>query len=383
MDPDTLTLAIQAGEIPDPLATIRRIDARAALAMATLAMSHHALSFGRAICALCPLLLATLNPPAPSQACDICAIYTATELQEGRTGPRIGVAEQFTHFGTLQQDGERIPNPNEECLDSSITQLLVSFGWTSRFLLQLNTPVIHRGFQRGTEAGTERGTESGVGDISVHAIATVFHTVNETSVHRLSCSLGVKLPTGSPERLKEELADTPDHVEPEVPPVFRSVTLRPRHSTTGALSGIHGHDLALGTGSTDVILGAQWLGTYRRFYGTASLQYFIRTVGSYGYRYSNETILSGGPGLFLLTRHDTTLGFQSLLTLDTKGTDSLNGERVGDTGATFLYAGPALHWTWRSSLSADFALDIPAVRNNTAVQIVPDFRLRGGVVWRF
>ena len=39
---------------------------------------------------------------APAGACDVCAIYVSTEMSESRTGFSLGVAEQFTHFGTLQ-----------------------------------------------------------------------------------------------------------------------------------------------------------------------------------------------------------------------------------------------------------------------------------------
>ena len=36
-------------------------------------------------------------------ACDFCAVYTATEAHAGQ-GFYGGVAEQFTHFGTMQNE---------------------------------------------------------------------------------------------------------------------------------------------------------------------------------------------------------------------------------------------------------------------------------------
>lgn len=334
---------------------------------------------------LCSAVFIVLSALGVSQVlgCEICAIYTGTELLESRTGLRVGLAEQFSYFGTLQQDGEEVENRADEFLKSSITQVLIAYSWHPRLLLQGNIPLIHREFRRLTMSGIERDSVGGLGDVSVHLVGTPLQSVNERTVQRASVSVGVKLPTGSPNRLREELEEDTHGADPDIPPVFRSQRLRPRHSTGGVASGIHGHDLLLGSGSTDVILGAQWLGTYRRFYGTAMLQYFIRTEGSFDYTFANETIVAAGPGFFLLTRHDTTLGLQALLTLDTKGTDVLRGERVGDTGATFLYVGPSLHWTWQSSLSADLVVDLPAIRNNTGLQAVPDFRLRGGLVWRF
>lgn len=350
--------------------------------MAVAAMSRKRKQRERLPLALMWTALALTGIPLRTLACDICAIYTATELQESRTGLRLGLAEQFTRFATLQADGHKIDNPAHERLESSITQLIVGYGWHPRFLLQLNMPVIHRSFRRATANGVERDEISGVGDISIHAFATLFHRVQENSLQRLACSLGIELPTGSPRRLREELTGE-DSLHSDIPPVFRGQRFRPRHSGPAVRSGIHGHDLTLGSGSTDVILSAQWLGTYRRLYGTLLAQYFVRTPGSYDYTFADETIVSGGPGLFLWTRHDSTLGIQSVLTLDTKGTDTLNGTRLGDTGATFLYVGPAAHWTWQTNLSLDLGIDIPVVRNNTSLQIVPDLRLRGGFVWRF
>lgn len=319
-------------------------------------------------------------------ACDICAVYTATELQESRTGARIGVAEQFTRFGTLQRDGKEVDNPNDEWLDSSITQLIAGYHVHPRLGFQGNLPVIARHFRRVADGGVERSSETGIGDLSLHVVANVLSTVNPQSLQRAGLSLGIKLPTGSPERLAEENKSAHSDHPKHIPPVFRSPRLWPRHAAgpdSGRASGVHGHGLALGTGSTDVILGAQWVGTYRRLYGTFAAQYFVRTRGSYGYTYANETILSAGPGAFAWLDHRSSLGIQFHCALNTKGTDARRGVRVADTGATFVYVGPAVHWTWKTSVSADLALDLPVVRHTTALQIVPDFRVRGGFMWRF
>lgn len=329
------------------------------------------------------LVLAILAVASAAQACEICAIYTSTEMQESRIGIRAGVAEQFTRFATLQRDGDEVANPHRERLESSITQLLVGYTAHPRFAVQLNLPVIHRSFRRLEESGVTSGTVSGVGDLTVSALATVWSRVNPRSVQRGSLLLGIKLPTGDPDRLREELGpDTSHDLDPFIPPPFRNRWF-PRHSGTGMESGVHGHDLAMGTGSTDVLLGAHGLATFRRWYATGIVQYFIRTEGAFDYTFANELIVQGGPGYFLWLSHTGSLGLQSVLTLDTKGTDSVAGRRLGDTGATYLYAGPALHWTWGTQLTADLAADIPTVQNNTELQIVPDYRLRAGLVWRF
>src|SRR3989442_13268769 len=85
----------------------------------------------------------------PALAFDLCAIYSATQAQ-GRTGKGAfaGVAEQFTHFGTLQDAGHEVPNPTGQFLDSSISQVFVGYHFPERLGVQFNLPVIDRSFKR-------------------------------------------------------------------------------------------------------------------------------------------------------------------------------------------------------------------------------------------
>lgn len=319
--------------------------------------------------------------PTPASACDICAIYTATEMQETRTGLRLGVAQQFTHFGTLQNDGEEVPNPEDEFLDSSITQFVVGYQAHPRVRLQVNLPVIARNFRRATTTGATKGDENGFGDMSLIANVLVWSYVSEQNVIRFSLQGGIKFPTGNSDRLKEEVPEDPLDLLNENFGGAGSDRGGGAHSE--AESGIHGHDLALGSGSFDPVVGSQLVATYDRYYWHTEVQYTVRTRGSFGYEYADEFTVDAGPGAYMLMRHDYTLGIGAAFTAETKGKDNIHGDTLDDTGVTSLYAGPAVQFTWTTSLSAEFAADFPAIQNNTALQIVPDYRLRGGLVWRF
>jgi hypothetical protein len=85
------------------------------------------------------------------------------------------VAEQFTHFGTVQFDGDGIANPTGQRLDSSITQFVIGYDINERFALQFNAPLIYRDFRRPEGFNIDEGTESGFGDISLLAKAVVWH----------------------------------------------------------------------------------------------------------------------------------------------------------------------------------------------------------------
>ncbi len=341
-------------------------------------------------------------------ACDLCAIYTAAEIQQSRTGFNIGVAEQFSYFATLRDGKYKVRNEDER-LTSSITQILGGYNFTETLGVQINLPIISRTFTRVDGDGLDHGDETGLGDTSIVAMYSPLRWVNGNSVFRATIMAGIKLPTGSAGRLREELAHGDDH-DDEAVPHFPNVPGRglqglgqvatsntaasgiisSPHSDGGggAASGLHGHDLALGSGSVDGVFGAQLFANWKRLYGTGSVQYFVRSQGRFNYQYANELLWRLGPGVFLalddvgLVR-GYTLGLSALLTGETKGLDRLSGVKVVDTGVTNLYLGPALNFTWGESLQATLGGDLPVMQNTSALSLVQDFRIQGALTWRF
>jgi hypothetical protein len=340
------------------------------------------------------VLLAALALGArAARACDVCAIYTATEQRESRQGFRLGVAEQFSRFATLQDEGHKIDNPGEH-LNSATTQLIGGYDFTSRFGLQLTLPIIVRDFRRREHGVITSGSESGVGDMSLLGIVRPFSYVDDERVVRTSLFGGLKFPTGSPDRLREELPAPADGVESAATrAATRAVGLagarRARHAghddeeVDDGPIGVHGHDLALGSGSYDGLIGGTLFASWERFFWTTTVQYAMRTEGSFDYRYANEVTWGGGPGVFPYLAHDLSVAATALVSGEHKGLDTLRGVEADDTGITAVYMGPGLSLTWGTSLAADVAVDFPMLQHNTAVQIVPDYRIRGGVSWRF
>jgi hypothetical protein len=332
---------------------------------------------------------ALLLAPRPTSACDVCAIYVATEVAQSRTGFRLGVWEQWSHNTTERLNGRTIPSFGER-LDSSTTQFLLGYQLTERVGLQLSLPLIARTWRRLENGRFEDGSTVGPGDLSLLGTLQAYAHHTEHSVFLLNLVGGLKLPSGNPDFLAEEL-------EPVGAPAGPGVPLRgvPLHSTSGGdddhhdepgrrlFGGIHGHDLALGSGSVDGILGASTYWSYDRFFVSGIVQYAVRREGAFGYRYANDLTWFGGPGWYPLLNHLYTLGLQMVLSGETKGKDTQMGERLDDTALTALYFGPGVRFTWGTQLSAELYADLPVLQNNTALQTLPTFRLRGGLVWRF
>lgn len=297
-------------------------------------------------------------------ACDLCAVYSAAGANRWQTGWQTAVAEQYTYFATLQEDGHSVGNPVGQRLDSSITQWMLAYQFNERVGLQVNVPWIYRAFRRAENGAVENDVASGLGDVSVTARGRLIDEVEDDWLVSVDVLGGVKFPTGDSGRLREELNETPP--SPGAPE-----------------SGIHGHDLALGSGSVDGFVGLNVFASWRRWFGMAGAQYAIRSEGSYNYKYANDLLWNAGPGYFVWMEKKRTLGVQFNVTGEAKGRDTASGEKAEDTGMVSVFVGPAAKLTWTDRLHAELAVDVPVYQDNTALQLVPDVRVRASALWRF
>jgi hypothetical protein len=277
---------------------------------------------------------------------------------------------------------------------SSITQLVLGWQATPWLAVQANVPLISREYQRLEDGHLTRGDAGGLGDLSLLARLTpVSRAVGETLLH-LELFGGIKTPTGDSDRLAEELAE--DHNEEEEEEHGHEGALFAsgagdsagtehvgRHGDDEHESAVHGHDLALGSGSLDGILGVSLYGDWKRLFGFASVQYVIRGNGDFSYEYANDLTWEMGPGFYVVADHPWTGAVRLVASGENKGRDHQKGELVDDTAITAVYLGPGLLMTWGDSLHADLTVDLPVMQDTTGRQIVADYRLRAGLSWRF
>jgi hypothetical protein len=325
----------------------------------------------------------------PAAACDLCAIYTGTTMQEVLPGFSLSIAQQYTSFDTLQLDGDEIDNFDNERLQSSITQFVVGYTLNPRVQVGVSVPLISRHYRRTTPTGRESGDETGIGDIALLTRWALVQRMFDETLLNLDVTLGVKLPTGDTDRLGEETPPEPASVadaatDGKTDKARPDGAVQPRHSGPGgAISGVHGHDLTLGTGSVDFLFGASLFTNWKRAFFSGSVQYMVRHEGDYDYRYANDLQWEAGPGAYALLHHDYTLAVQAEVTGESKGKDEQNGVKVDDTAITALYVGPKLAFTYKTFTNAEIAFALPVIQNTTDLQIVPDYRLRAAWTWRF
>jgi hypothetical protein len=325
------------------------------------------------------------------RACDLCGCYTPqlnTMPQMNYTllpwarGWYGAVGEQFTRFGTLQLDGEEVANPTGQYLNSSITQIVAGYQINSRFALQINVPLIYREFKRPEGFEIQQGTVSGLGDMSLLLKTVVFSysspaqrsfefyggknpvAVEHEPDFTASAVLltGIKFPTGDSSRLEEEFHEIEIPGAPE--------------------SGIHGHDLTLGTGSYDGLFGEQNALRYKSFFFETNVQFTLRGDGTHQYHFANDFIWGGGPGYYVVRNRDAVFGIQCVASGEYKDVDRFRGKPAEDTGITSVFLGPRLVGS-RGRWSAELAADLPVFIHNTSFQAVPDYRLHAGISVQF
>jgi hypothetical protein len=317
--------------------------------------------------------LAALAAARAAGACDLCSIYTSLEAREARLGLYTSAFQQYTDFSTLRRDGDEVGNELGQSLKSSVTQVVLGYQASHRLGVQLNVPYLDKSFRRPEDAAVVEGSESGLGDAALVATWRAYERFGGDSLAVWSLQGGLKLPTGDSARLREESEEGHDD---------GTLDLHGEDHESTIPSGVHGHDLALGSGSLDGILGTSGFVARRRLFATAQVQYALRREGDHGYRYADDLTWSVEPGVYVWLQHGRSVSLGAQLFGEEKGDDELDGSALPDTALSAVYAGPKLTYSQGGALFAELALDLPLRQDNTDLQIVPDSRVRAGLTWR-
>ena len=340
--------------------------------------------------ALLGVIFFSLN--AVAFACDLCSIYSAQNIKEAEAEKiTVGVNEQFSSFNSVRLNGNWVPNIAHQSLSSSITQLYGRYDFTNDLGLQLTLPYINRDFKRSENGELQKGNESGIGDLSILALYSPLRISDGDFFARLSVRGGLKLPTGDSSRIREETEDNDEKVHSAENQIEKNVQLQMvshaghhhQEEETIIPSGIHGHDLALGSGSLDYIVGTTGLMEKGKYFAVVDLQYAFRTEGDFNYRYQNDLLWSLGAGRYLLTEDENSFSLKANLSGEYKGMDIFEGNKVEDTGINSMFLGPEINFTVGKSLFGFLALDLPLLLDNTSFQVVPDYRLRWAITYLF
>jgi len=330
------------------------------------------------------LLLLGLAVPT-ALACELCAVYSAGSARgESSSGFLISVAEQFTSYRTTHFNGEEIDITDPDYLDSSITHIVSTYNFSPRFGLSLSVPLVYNSFRRfdvryferaPPVSGTEEDSEFGLGDLALIGRVTLLAKAEMEYGVLINFLGGVKFPTGDSTRLADEVEQArifetfpgPPHIDPL------------SHSP----AGVHQHMLAAGSGSYDGIFGLTVNTRWKRWFFNSQLQYYLRTAGEEDFEYGDHTLVSGGPGRYLVLDDPWTLSLQLNAVYETEGRVRLLDRKSDRTGMTAWYLGPQFSLTWGEHLAANAGVDVPLHIVSRGFQNVPTYRVHAGLNYRF
>ncbi len=87
--------------------------------------------------------------------------------------------------------------------------------------------------------------------------------------------------------------------------------------------------------------------------------------------------------MYLLLADEHTLALQAVVSGESKGEDTRHGVAMDDTAMRSVYLGPQVSYTWSSRLSAEAGVDVPVSVVSSGEQVVPTWRARAALSWRF
>ena len=318
----------------------------------------------------------------PLSACELCAIYSASNARADASGGFIfTLAEQYISQHTLlfqSRSASQFEFFNQAYLNSSYTHLVPGYNFSSRVGVSLNVPIVHRDFRRTQQFSPsgdivdETGTVTGLGDTALIGRLSLLRIVKMKYSINVNLLAGIKFPTGDTARLDDEVNSAKADL----------ALYGPSHEH-GALGGVHQHDLSLGSGSFDGVFGLTPSLRWTRWFLNSQIQYYLRSEG-HSYKFGDLFIVSGGPGFYL------PLGAQSTISLQFNGfyergeRDQIIGQTFNQTGLTAWYLGPLITLTLGEHLSANASVDVPLkIYNEHGLQTAPDYRINAGLTWRF
>ncbi|RMG42291.1 MAG: hypothetical protein D6719_06725 [Candidatus Dadabacteria bacterium] len=323
-----------------------------------------------------------------ARACDSCAIYTARHARSTGVGSfQVGVAERFTRFsGKAEEDGVSGATNSQQYMNSAVTQFYFNYRATTDLSFQLTLPYIYRSFRRVSDGTIEKGSLSGIGDLALLVNADFIKKTFNSSSLSSNLYAGLKLPTGDSGRLSEE-ADSDSEpagnspAKSLLPSSFKPFITRHGSAENGSLVG--GDDLTPGSGSVDLLIGSNLRYEYQRYFVNTSLQYVLRSEGSYDFRYGNEVSWSVAPGYMIALQHSYSASFLLNLSSESKANDRVNGEKIPLSAHDRIFLGPSIAFTYGLRWYGEAGLQLPIKSPPDSRGVEPDYRVNAVINCRF
>lgn len=304
-------------------------------------------------------------------ACDPCALFNASRLQDPEAGKfSIAASEQYSWLDRPAASRTRTPKNEEFVRKFSVTQFSLAYDFLDNLGIQVNLPLIYRGFQRFDSYRERDDDEFGIGDASLLGYYTFVNTRKNSWRTLLSVFGGMKFPTGDTGSIGHSEDQQEEHG-----------LLLARHAIVSSPSG--GRVLSLGSGSYDFISGLNAILSYQRWMLLGTMQYTVRSEGDFQYRFGNDTVWSVGPGRYVMLNDENSLALRVAVSGEQKPSDRRDGALVSNSRFSNIFVGPELLFTLGRDLSGIVGLDVRVGGVDRYAEIVTEYRLRTSLGYRF
>jgi hypothetical protein len=306
---------------------------------------------------------------APVLACDFCLISQGISPLETLSGSGLRITQRYALNDSVYRGTDEIDNPGgRESFWTTDLSGFYSVEQVPGLLLTANVPVrrteldghVHVHGDGDVEAHDDQGGETGIGDVSLLARYTFFthHTLDSTLL--LAGTIGVKLPTGE---------------------------------TDGKVDGEDEYMDAhtqLGTGSTDLLLGASANLARGRFGAAANVLGGITGEGEVGdvdhsfgnwlnydltgrYRVWPGAVGTGGNSVFM------SLGANGEL----RGRETEDGIELDDSGGHTVYIAPGVQVNFAQNWVFEFSYQHAVYHDLNSAQLGEDYKVFGSLTYLF
>ncbi len=305
-------------------------------------------------------------------ACDPCGLHNSVQVPGlintlRATGLRsgsftLGLQQQLSTFKVRGENDLRTTEADLELIKTlSVQQVSAGYNLSNSLSAQVNVPFIIRTYDTFQRFRQVKETEAGFGDISLNTTFAPYSSNDVGSRVFIAAIGGVKLPTGDTGSLRRVASEDPSTADQR----------------------IQGRGLTLGTGALDIPLGLVSYARVGRLVGFTSAQYTVRGEGAANYRFANDLIWNTAPGYLFLLGEDQSLSLSVVMSGEHKGDDRLNGDPLTKTSANNLYLGPEIFYSSSSSLSLQFAMDMPVTLDVGGAAVKPETRWRVAISMGF
>lgn len=275
---------------------------------------------------LLALALVALYAPA-SQACEFCTLHNGLG-QYNNQGDFVSLTYRMTTASTIVSGGSSVQPSTGEKLVINTTQLYYQHSFSEALKVQVVLPYVQK---TASTNGATDDSSSGLGD----AILMARYAFWGDATQFAAVIVGAKLPTGS----KKDAVGT--------------TTFSP--------------DLALGTGSTDPLIGAVYNHNIGNWNYSADALYKFAGKGYDSYQFGN--VLNLGLNGYYGFHENFNIGLG--LSGEIMAADTDSAGTVADTGGTVFFASPALQYTL-NNFYAELSYQVPVYRNFVGTQMVVD-----------